>query len=451
MPPRADTSTCTGVPAGVWASALRTRLCATCPRRSRSPRTTTGTGASSSTGRDGSTARASSTASAAARRRSTGTRSSGRPWSNRASRSMSSTSVPIRMASRSTREQRAVAALLVVERPLAQQLGVAADRRERGAQLVGGVGHELAQPGLRGGLLGEGGLDVGQHEVEGPAEAAHLALLVVDRDALAEVAVRDLARGPRHVLEGPQAASYRPEGEDADGGQHGGRRAELDADEEGQRGRGRVERHRRHEHPLGHVDRSRPILGAGVAPGAQRVAVGLRAEDAAAAPEGPPARLARRLERAREDGPRVGMDVGPRGAREHDGAVGRHEQEVDVGADPVVKRSLARRLPRSGLGRQVVERLVLSTVELRVEAAQQERADRRVGDDVGDREPEDEEDRHREGEPAAQPHGVRQPPRAAGSGPGAALTSAAGAGRIPPCARCGSTGGRTRRSSCAGS
>ena len=114
-------------------------------------------------------------------------RSRGRPWSSRASRSRSSTRPPIRAASCSMRASARSPALLVGEGALAQELGVAADRGERRAQLVGGVGHELAQPGLGRRLLVEGRLDLGQHGVEGGAEPADLGALVLAADPAGEV------------------------------------------------------------------------------------------------------------------------------------------------------------------------------------------------------------------------------------------------------------------------
>ena len=138
-------------------------------------------GAASSTGRSGSAAGESSTASRTTWHRSTGSRSSGRPWSRRASSSRSSTRPPIRRASCSIRATARSPALLVGEGALAQQLGVAADGGQRRAQLVRGVGDEAAQPILGGGLLGERRLDLGQHGVEGRGQLAHLGGLVVER------------------------------------------------------------------------------------------------------------------------------------------------------------------------------------------------------------------------------------------------------------------------------
>ncbi len=57
-----------------------------------------------------------------------------------------------------------------------EQLGVAADRGERRAQLVGGVGEELAQPLFAGGPRGEGLLEALEHRVEREPEASDLGL-----------------------------------------------------------------------------------------------------------------------------------------------------------------------------------------------------------------------------------------------------------------------------------
>ena len=56
----------------------------------------------------------------------------------------------------------------------AGQLGVAADRGQRGAQLVAGVGDELAYPGLAGLPGGSAADDVAEHPVERGADLADL-------------------------------------------------------------------------------------------------------------------------------------------------------------------------------------------------------------------------------------------------------------------------------------
>ena len=68
--------------------------------------------------------------------------------------------------------------VLVVERTLAQELGVPSDRGQRGPQLVRGVGHEAPQAGLRRRALAESRLDLAQHAVEGGPEPPDLAAVV---------------------------------------------------------------------------------------------------------------------------------------------------------------------------------------------------------------------------------------------------------------------------------
>ena len=65
------------------------------------------------------------------------------------------------------------------QRALLVELGVGAQRGERGAQLVAGVGEEPAHLLLAGLALVQAGLDPGQHAVQRRAEPAHLAARVV--------------------------------------------------------------------------------------------------------------------------------------------------------------------------------------------------------------------------------------------------------------------------------
>ena len=146
--PSADESrTASGVPGGVCARQLASRLPIAWWSRRSSPLTTSGSSASwNSSGHSGCSRWASVTRSPATVRRSTGSRSSGRPWSSRASSSRSSTRTPIRDASSSIRRMasRQVVGTLVGAVP--EQLGVAAHGCQRGAQLVAGVGDEPPQP-----------------------------------------------------------------------------------------------------------------------------------------------------------------------------------------------------------------------------------------------------------------------------------------------------------------
>ena len=88
------------------------------------------------------------------------------------------------------------------------QLGVAADRGERRAQLVRGVGDELAQAVLARLALGEGALEPVEHLVERNADAADLGALVGRLDAVGEVAARDPPGGVADAVEREQAVAH---------------------------------------------------------------------------------------------------------------------------------------------------------------------------------------------------------------------------------------------------
>ena len=74
----------------------------------------------------------------------------------------------------------------------AEQLGVATDGRERGAQLVRGIGQEAAQAFLALASSCECLLDLGEHLVQRRSEPPDLCSLVVRTDAAREISVRDL-------------------------------------------------------------------------------------------------------------------------------------------------------------------------------------------------------------------------------------------------------------------
>jgi hypothetical protein len=102
-------------------------------------------------------------------------------------------------------------------------LGVAADRGQRGPQLVAGVCDELPHPrlGAPGGLLRlgaspEGGLDLSQHGIKRPAEPAYLGPRVTIGDPAGQVAAGDRGRGLLDVGERSQAG---PHHGDSDNGQ----------------------------------------------------------------------------------------------------------------------------------------------------------------------------------------------------------------------------------------
>ena len=134
-------------------------------RRRRSPRRWS---------RSGATAWASRAASCTSDTRSTGARSSGRPWSRRArwSRSSTSDAHPNGLLLRAAHGIVELRRLL--ERPGAVELGVPADGRDGGPELVRRIGDEPPEAGLGLGALVEGVLDATEHPVEGHAEVAGL-------------------------------------------------------------------------------------------------------------------------------------------------------------------------------------------------------------------------------------------------------------------------------------
>ena len=126
----------------------------------------------------------------------------------------------------------------------ADELGVAADRGQRRAQLVGGVGHELAHLRLRALARGQGGLHVPQQRVEGAADLPDLgrgvqvrllhAVLDAHLAALQRLGGHAL-RGAGHPLQGCQrGAHHGPPGQGHhEGAQQGHRQLDeqLGADE----------------------------------------------------------------------------------------------------------------------------------------------------------------------------------------------------------------------------
>ena len=88
------------------------------------------------------------------------------------------------------------------ERAHAVQLGVAAQRDERGAQLVAGVADEAAH--LLDGLWrsAKAPVDAGEHGVEGAVEAPDLGVRRRAAEALAEVAGGEAGRGRLDVAQG---------------------------------------------------------------------------------------------------------------------------------------------------------------------------------------------------------------------------------------------------------
>ena len=215
------TDTSIGVPAGVCTSALRSRLASTWRSWWASP-ITGARSLSSEISRSGAVARASSTASPASPERSSSACGASAISSSRASVSRSSTSTPIRAASSSMRR---IAFSVSSGSPRGahpEQLGVAADRRQRRAQLVRGVGDERAQPVLGRLAAGERLLEPVEHPVERDPEPADLGAAVGRLDAVGEVAARDPPGGVAHAVEREQrGAHHRPAGHDQHE-QHGG-------------------------------------------------------------------------------------------------------------------------------------------------------------------------------------------------------------------------------------
>ena len=147
--------------------------------------------------------------------------------------------------------------------PPAEQLGVAPDGGERRAQLVAGVGDEAAQPVLGGAPLGEGGLDLGQHGVEGEAEAADLGVGLGRFDPAGEVAAGDVAGGGGDALQRRQPEPDDRQRQQRQEQQDGGGEDQLDAHQPVQRlvelGRGE-----------GDVERVPVVVGGGQDPVADR-------------------------------------------------------------------------------------------------------------------------------------------------------------------------------------
>ena len=230
-------------------------------------RTVTGPTTAATIARSGSTARASLTASSTSLPRSTGARSSGRPWSRRARWSRSSTSGAHADRLLLGAAHGVVELARLVEGAGPVELGVPADRGDRGAELVGRVGDELAQPRLGRGPLVERLLDAAEHAVERDAEVAGLGARRALGDALATgrppaiapavVVIRRTGRTPRwitHQITSPSTPSTATDREQP-------RRATSRRDDVVDV----VERAARHDH-----GRAEPGPGAGLACGSRR-------------------------------------------------------------------------------------------------------------------------------------------------------------------------------------
>ena len=114
------------------------------------------------------------------------------------------------------------------------ELGVAPDRGERGAQLVGRIGDEPAEPLLRRLALFEGALDLVEHAVEGESEPAGLGGRRADIDPPGEVALGDGVSRRRHLVDRPQPEADHPEGHEGQHHEHRRGRRHLHPDQPAQ-------------------------------------------------------------------------------------------------------------------------------------------------------------------------------------------------------------------------
>ena len=102
----------------------------------------------------------------------------------------------------------------VVERALAIELGIAPQGGERGAQLVGGIGNETAQPVFV--VFADEGrvFHLAEHIVERAAQATELGMRVALRHTLGEIAGGNHFRGANHLVDRLESApDHDPGGE----------------------------------------------------------------------------------------------------------------------------------------------------------------------------------------------------------------------------------------------
>ena len=113
----------------------------------------------------------------------------------------------------------------------AEQLSVAADRRERRAQLVGRVGDEPAQTRFGRAAFGERRFDPFHHDVQRAAEPADLGPSFRRLDAPRQVAGGDIGGGVLHLGERAQSEPHQPERDSRDRGEDGGGHDRLDQEQ----------------------------------------------------------------------------------------------------------------------------------------------------------------------------------------------------------------------------
>ena len=271
--PTRRTRTSIGAP-GAWTSALPTRLATTWRRRASSPCTTIAPSASSVMSRSGATARASRAASSASATRSTG-RAVGRPPLVESGQEEEVVDeAPHADGLLLGAAHGLVELVRILQRAGAVELGVAADRRDRRAQLVGRVGHELAQPTLRLGALVEGLLDAPEHLVQRGPELAGLGAGRGLVDPQGEVAGRDGRGGLGHPLHGSHAEADHPPGHEGEHGEDAGDGHDLHGHQAAHRVVDVVEAEGEHGHPaeLALAPSHHAVAGVGVAPDGDGVA-----------------------------------------------------------------------------------------------------------------------------------------------------------------------------------
>ncbi len=225
-------------------------------------------------------------------------------------------------------------------------------------QLVGGVGHELAQALLGGGLLVEGHLDLGQHLVQGGAQAADLGAGAPFGDAAGQVARGNGVRRARHLAQGAQAAAHHHQDEEAHGQQDRHARDQLHLAQRGQRVVGGVQRNGGDERALRHRHGDRAVAAVGIAGAPQHDGVGVGAEGAGVAPHPHPVvEVGHLLHRDAlgEDRCRVRTGYRTRRAGQDDLAVVVEQLHVEVGGDAPRQVALVDRDAALGGVGQVVE------------------------------------------------------------------------------------------------
>ena len=293
--------------------------------------------------------------------------------------------------------ERLLPAGLVGEAAPAEQLGVAPDRGQGCPQLVGGVGHELAQAFLGGRLLGEGPFDLGQHLVEGRTQAAHLGGGVAFGDTAGQVPRGDGIGRARHLAQGPQTPAHHHEDQHPHGQQDGQAGGELHPAQGGQRVVGRVERKGGDQGPLGDRDGDRAVTAVGVPGAPQHHGVGVGAERAGVAADAHPAvDVGHLLHRdvLGQDGRRIGFGHRPRRAGEDQVPGVVQQLHVHVGGNAAREVGLVDRETTFGGVGEVLEAEGLVLGQRVVGLAVEEGMDLGVGHEVGDQEADHEQRRH---------------------------------------------------------